>query len=236
MTKFFIFYHSCESDYNRKEERMKKIRVPTESVKRLSLYLRSLNYLSEEGVETISSDELAKGIYVSAAQVRKDLSYFGDFGTRGVGYNVQSLIYKIKSALGLDKKRSVALVGVGRLGLALLNYPGFEEFGFQISVAFDSDPKKIGKIYKGVKVKDSSQIEKIIKKEKIKIAIIAVPAPAAQKIADVLIKTGIKAILNFSPIYLSIPEDINIKTVDIATELGNLAYHLTHSEPENPFI
>jgi len=211
---------------------MKKIQVPEESVKRLSLYLRNLNYLAQEGIEIVSSDELAQDIYVSAAQVRKDLSYFGDFGTRGVGYNVQSLISEIKSVLGLDKKWRVALIGVGRLGSALLNYPGFEEFGFQISIAFDTNPKKIGKIYKGVKVEDSSQIEKIIKKEKIKIAIIAVPAPAAQKMVDALIRAGIKAILNFSPRYLSIPENVNIKTVDIAIELGNLAYYLTHSESE----
>jgi len=211
---------------------MKKIRVPEESVKRLSLYLRNLNYLAQEGIEIVSSDELAQDIYVSAAQVRKDLSYFGDFGRRGVGYNVQSLISEIKSVLGLDKKWPVALIGVGRLGSALLNYPGFEEFGFQISIAFDTNPKKIGKIYKGVKVEDSSRIEKIIKKEKIKIAIIAVPAPAAQKMVDALIRAGIKAILNFSPRYLSIPENVNIKTVDIAIELGNLAYYLTHSESE----
>jgi len=211
---------------------MKKIRVPVESVKRLSLYLRNLNYIAQEGIEIVSSDELAQDIYVSAAQVRKDLSYFGDFGRRGVGYNVQSLISEIKSVLGLDKKWPVALIGVGRLGSALLNYPGFEEFGFQISIAFDTNPKKIGKIYKGVKVEDSSRIEKIIKKEKIKIAIIAVPAPAAQKMVDALIRAGIKAILNFSPRYLSIPENVNIKTVDIAMELGNLAYYLTHSESE----
>jgi len=211
---------------------MKKIRVPGESVKRLSLYLRNLNYLAKEGVKTVSSDELAQDIYVSAAQVRKDLSYFGDFGTRGVGYNVKSLVSEIKSALGLGKKWSVALVGAGRLGSALLDYPGFEEFGFQISAAFDSDPEKIGEIRKGIKIEDSSKIEEIIKREKIKIAIIAVPASAAQEMADVLMKAGIKAILNFSPKYLSIPENVNVKTVDIAVELGNLAYYLTHSGSE----
>ncbi|MCD6472469.1 redox-sensing transcriptional repressor Rex [Candidatus Aerophobetes bacterium] len=211
---------------------MKKIQVPKESVKRLFLYLRNLNYLAQEGRETISSDKLAQDIYVSAAQVRKDLSYFGDFGRKGVGYNVQSLISDIKSVLGLDKKWLVALVGVGRLGSALLNYPGLEELGFQISVAFDIDPKKIGKTYREVKIKDSSQIEKIIKKEKIKIAIITVPVSAAQKTADVLTKAGIKGILNFSPKYLTIPENVKIKTVNIAIELGNLAYYLTHSESE----
>jgi len=208
---------------------MKGMRVPTESVKRLSLYLRNLKYLVKEGIETVSSDELAQDIYVSAAQVRKDLSYFGDFGTRGVGYNVKSLISEIESALGLYREWKVALIGVGRLGSALLNYPGFKEFGFRISVAFDSDPKKIGRLYKGViRVEDFSQIEKIIKKEKIRIAIITVPAAAAQQIADKLAKAGIEAVLNFSPKYLNISENVKVKTVDIAVELESLAYYLMH--------
>jgi len=207
---------------------MKGMQVPTESVKRLSLYLRNLKCLVKEGIETVSSNELARNIYVSAAQVRKDLSYFGDFGTRGVGYNVKSLISEIESALGLYREWKVALIGVGRLGSALLNYPGFKEFGFRIFVAFDSDPKKIGRLYKGVRVEDFSQIEKIIKKEKIRIAIITVPAAAAQQIADRLAKAGIEAILNFSPRYLNISENVKIKTVDIAVELESLAYYLMH--------
>ncbi len=202
------------------------MQVPAESIKRLSLYLRNLRYLAKNGIETISSDKLAQDIYVSAAQVRKDLSYFGDFGTRGVGYNVRSLIKGVESILGLDKKWSVALIGVGRLGSALLNYPGFKEFGFRISIAFDSDPKKIGKIYQGIKIEDFSEIERIIKKESIKIAIITVPASAAQEIADRLVRAGIEAILNFSPRYLNIPENVNIKTVNIARELENLVYYL----------
>jgi len=121
---------------------MKKLQIPEDSVKRLSLYLRNLRYLVREGVETISSEALAQDIYVSAAQVRKDLSYFGDFGTRGVGYSVRNLISEIESILGLNKKWSLALVGVGRLGSALLNYRGFQQFGFQFSVAFDNNPEK----------------------------------------------------------------------------------------------
>jgi len=206
---------------------MKKLYVPAETVKRLSLYLRNLKYLAKEGVEIISSDKLAQDIYVSPAQVRKDLSYFGDFGIRGVGYSVKSLIKEIQSILGLNKEWPVALIGVGRLGSALLNYPGFKEFGFRISIAFDSDPEKIGKIYQGIKIEDFSEIERIIKKENIKIAIITVPASAAQEIADRLVRAGIEAILNFSPQYLNIPENINIKTVDIATELESLVYYLT---------
>jgi len=209
---------------------MKKIRVPKESVKRLSLYLRNLNYLVKEGVEIVSSDELAQNIYVSAAQVRKDLSYFGDFGTRGVGYNVRSLISEIESVLGLSKEWQVALIGVGRLGSALLNYPGFKEFGFRISVIFDSNPKKVGKVYSDIKIEDFSQIERTIKKKKIKIAIITTPALAAQEIADKLVKAGIKIILNFSPRYLNIPENVKIRTVDIAAELESLVYYLMHEE------
>ncbi len=209
---------------------MKKIRVPWESIKRLSLYLRNLNYLAKEGMETVSSDELSKNIYVSAAQVRKDLSYFGDFGTRGVGYNVKFLISEIEFALGLYRKWQIALIGMGRLGSALLNYPGFEEFGFQISVAFDSDPKKIGRIYKGIRIENISQIEMIIRRKRIRIAIIATPALAAQEIANKLTKAGIEAILNFSPWYINIPEDVKVRTVDIAVELENLTYYLMHKE------
>jgi len=216
----------------RENKRMKRMQVPAESIKRLSLYLRNLRYLAKDGIETISSDKLAQDIYVSAAQVRKDLSYFGDFGTRGVGYNVKSLISEIKSILGLYREWKIALIGVGRLGSALLSYPGFKEFGFRISIAFDSDPKKIDKIYQGIKIKNFSEIERIIKKENIKIAIITVPASAAQDIADRLVRAGIKAILNFSPRYLNIPENIKVKTVDIAVELESLAYYLVHKEKE----
>jgi len=207
---------------------MKRMQIPEDSVKRLSLYLRNLRYLIKEGVETISSEVLAQDIYVSAAQVRKDLSYFGDFGTRGVGYSVGNLVAEIEGILGLDKKWSLALVGAGRLGSALLNYRGFQQFGFQFSVAFDNNPNKIGKIVGGVKVERYSEIEKIIKKERIKIAVITVPGAAAQEVTDRLVKAGIKAILNFSPHYLNVPPDVSIKAVDIAMEVSNLTYHLIH--------
>jgi len=207
---------------------MKKIQIPEDTVKRLSLYLRNLKYLAKEGVETISSEALAQDIYVSAAQVRKDLSYFGDFGTRGVGYSVRNLISKIESILGLDKRWSLALIGVGRLGSALLNYRGFQQFGFRFLVAFDNNPKRIGKVIGGVKIESYSEIERIIKKKRIKIAVITVPASVAQEVTDRLVKSGIKAILNFSPRYLNVPPNVSIKTVDIAMEVGNLTYYLIH--------
>lgn len=209
---------------------MKRMQVPAESIKRLSLYLRNLKYLAKEGIEQVSSNELAQDIYVSAAQVRKDLSYFGDFGIRGLGYNVKSLISEIKSILGLYREWKVALIGVGRLGSALLNYPGFKEFGFRISVVFDNDPKKIGKTFKGIRIEDFSKIEKIIREEKIRVAIITVPASAAQQVADKLVKAGIEAVLNFSPRYLNISENVKVKTVDIAVELESLSYYLMHKE------
>jgi len=209
---------------------MKRMQVPAESIKRLSLYLRNLKYLAKEGIEQVSSNELAQDIYVSAAQVRKDLSYFGDFGIRGLGYNVKSLISEIKSILGLYREWKVALIGVGRLGSSLLNYPGFKEFGFRISVVFDNDPKKIGKTFKGIRIEDFSKIEKIIREEKIRVAIITVPASAAQQVADKLVKAGIEAVLNFSPRYLNISENVKVKTVDIAVELESLSYYLMHKE------
>jgi len=233
---FFIFVLiSCESDYKHKattRPEMKRMQIPAETIKRLSLYLRNLRYLARGGAKTISSDGLAKDTYVSAAQVRKDLSYLGDFGTRGVGYNVKSLICEITSELGLYEEWRVALIGVGRLGSALLNYPGFKEFGFRISAVFDNDPEKIGRVYNGVKIEDFARMERIIKEKKIRMAIITVPASAAQEIADRLAGAGIEAILNFSPRYLSIPEDVKIKTVDIAVELESLAYYLTHKKGE----
>ena len=207
---------------------MKKMRIPEDSVRRLSRYLRNLRYLIKEGVETISSEELAQDIYVSAAQVRKDLSYFGDFGTRGVGYSVRNLIAEIEGILGLNRKWSLVLVGAGRLGSALLNYRGFEQLGFQFSVAFDNNPDKIGKKVGGVKVEGYSELETIIEKERIKIAVITVPGAAAQEVTDRLVKAGIKAILNFSPRYLNVPADVSVKAVDIAMEVGNLTYHLIH--------
>ena len=207
---------------------MKKMQIPEDSVKRLCRYLRNLRYLIKEGVETISSEALAQDIYVSAAQIRKDFSYFGDFGTRGVGYSVRNLIAEIEGILGLNRKWSLVLVGAGRLGSALLNYRGFEQLGFQFSVTFDNNPNKIGKTIGGVKVEDYSELEKIIEKNRIKIAVVTVPERAAQEVTDRLVKAGIKAILNFSPRYLNVPADVSIKAVDIAMEMGNLTYYLIH--------
>lgn len=205
---------------------MKKRIIPQATIKRLALYLRSLRYLEKKEVEMISSEKLAEHIYASPAQVRKDLSYFGEFGIRGVGYNVKKLIAEIESNLGLKKERNVALVGIGKLGSALLAYPGFEKFGFRISALFDNNPEKIGKKFSGLKVEKIDRIKQVSKRRKIKIVMITVPAENAQEVADRVVAAGIKVILNFAPYYLTIPEGIIINTIDMAIELESIAYYL----------
>ncbi|MCK4244788.1 MAG: redox-sensing transcriptional repressor Rex [Candidatus Omnitrophica bacterium] len=201
--------------------------IPHETIKRLALYLRSLRYLARKRVEIISSRKLTEHINASPAQVRKDLACFGEFGVPGVGYQVKKLIAEIESILGLKKKQEVALVGVGKLGSALLAYPGFKRFGFRISALFDNSPEKIGKKISGLKVEDVARIEEVLRRKKIKIAIITVPAANAQEAADRLVAAGIKVILNFAPRYLNIPQGVIINTIDMAIELECLIYYLT---------
>jgi len=204
---------------------MKQV-IPHDTIKRLALYLRSLRYLAKKKVEVISSQRLAERIYASPSQMRKDLAYFGEFGIRGVGYNVKKLIAEIESILKLKKKRKVALIGIGKLGTVLLAYSGFEKFGFRISALFDNNSGKIGKKIFGLKIEDIARTKEVLKREKIKIGIITVPAADAQEVTDRLITSGIKAILNFTPRYLNIPEGIMINTVDMAIELESLTYYL----------
>jgi len=204
---------------------MKQV-IPHDTIKRLALYLRSLRYLAKKKVEVISSQRLAECIYASPSQMRKDLAYFGEFGIRGVGYNVKKLIAEIESILKLKKKRKVALIGIGKLGTALLAYSGFEKFGFRISALFDNNSGKIGKKIFGLKIEDIARTKEVLKRERIKIGIITVPAADAQEVTDRLITSGIKAILNFTPRYLNIPEGIMINTVDMAIELESLTYYL----------
>ncbi len=204
--------------------------IPHETIKRLALYLRSLRQLSRKRVEIISSEKLTEHIHASPAQVRKDLACFGEFGTPGVGYSVKKLIAEIESILGLKEKQEVALVGIGKLGSALLAYLGFEKFGFRISALFDNNPEKIGKKISELKIEDVARIKEVLRRRKIKIAIITVPAANAQEVADRLVAAGIKVILNFAPHYLNIPKGVIINTIDMAIELQSLAYYLTHKE------
>jgi redox-sensing transcriptional repressor len=202
------------------------IYIPQETARRLSLYLRSLKRLGLEKTETISSEEITRFLNISAEQFRKDLSYFGGFGKRGVGYDVNILRSEIEKILGINVVWKIALVGVGKLGSALLGYPGFVEFNLQIVAAFDSNLGKIGKTWEGIKIEDLSKMKEIIKANGIKIAVLSVPAEAAQKLSKELVRCGIKAILNFAPINLVLPENIFVSNVDMASELESLVYKL----------
>jgi redox-sensing transcriptional repressor len=205
---------------------MRKFKVPEVTVGRLSLYLRCLNELEEEEVELISSAELGRRCGVNPAQIRKDLAYFGEFGTRGVGYSVKELREDIKVVMGLNKTWEVALVGVGNLGTALLQYRGFQRHGFKLSVAFDNSLE--GKdVPEHCELHHSDEMEKIIKDRGIKLAIVAVHYSQAQKVAERLAKAGIKGILNFAPTKVKLPKGVVVRNVDLGTELEILTFYLS---------
>lgn len=207
---------------------MKNKRIPEITISRLSLYNRLLQDLQEKGVDSVTSTELGKKMGLKASQVRRDLTYFGRFGSPRVGYEVKQLLETLKGILGLHKKWPVALVGCGNLGKAFLSYPGFKQHGFEISIVFDNDPAKIGKVWKGKKIFDPAKMAKIIKEKGIKIAIIAVPYFAAQEVCDKLVRSDVKAILNFVPCKLFVPkeEGVKIRNIDIAIELEGLSAYL----------
>lgn len=203
---------------------MFRLRVPTATVERLSIYLRTLRRLDEERV--IPSQELADLVGTSDAQIRKDLTYFGEFGVPGQGYRVGILKEEISHILGVDRIWWTVLVGTGNLGAALLAYPGFKRHGFKIKVAFDNDLSKIGKMWQGVKIEDVEKIPQIVAEEEIKIGIITTPAKAAQEVANKLIEGGVEGILNFAPTMISVPEGVKLKSVDLSIELEGLSYFL----------
>lgn len=205
---------------------MKKVSEST--IGRLSLYLRLLVELEAEGFRTLSSSELAKRCGTTAAQVRKDLSSFGTFGKRGLGYAVPELIAELRSILGLGRRWRVALVGAGRIGGALLGYGDFRRQGFDIEAVFDADPAKVGQSRHGVVIQPESKLERVLRAGSIDIVIVAVPAEAAQRVVDRVIGAGIRAILNFAPIKLRIPEDVALKNVNMAVELEGLSYALSN--------
>ena len=207
---------------------MRYHKIPDEAVRRLPIYLRGLLFSSEQGQESISSRNLADLLGVNPWQIRKDFSYFGDFGTPGVGYNVESLAKQIKKILKLDVGHKAALIGVGNLGSAILAYPGFKIYGFDIAAAFDIDSKKVGRKVKNITIEDASNL-RTLKKRKINLAIIAVPRGAAQETADALVKAGVKGILNFSPCYITVPKKVKVITIDIAMDLARLPYYMPAS-------
>lgn len=203
---------------------MKYHRIPDETVRRLPVYLRGLLFLSDQK-QNISSRNLADFISVNDSQIRKDFSYFGAFGTPGVGYDIRKLIRQIKKMLNLSVSHKAALVGAGNLGSAILAYPGFRMYGFDIAAAFDNDPKKIGREINNVRIEDISSL-RTLKRRKISLAIIAVPRDAAQQTADALVKAGVKGILNFSPLRITAPKKVKVITIDIAMELARLPYYI----------
>jgi redox-sensing transcriptional repressor len=203
-----------------------KTEIPRKTVYRLSIYQRCLQRLKENHMETVSSEALAKAAGVKPTQLRKDLTYFGQFGTRGLGYNVNALWAAISEVLGSSRLQPVILVGVGNLGSALLRYDGFQKEGFEIVAAFDvkPDPQRV----KGLKLNllDSVQLSSYIREHQIKMAILTVPAQHAQAVVNEMITAGIQAILNFSPVVLEVPKNLVVNNVDLAVELENLSYFI----------
>ncbi|WP_425800497.1 redox-sensing transcriptional repressor Rex [Desulfitobacterium sp. Sab5] len=204
---------------------MKKLKIPEATIIRLSVYSRYFTELVRKGIITLSSNDIAKGVGVNPAQVRKDLAFFGDFGTKGVGYNLQDLQQNILKILSLDADWDVALVGLGNLGLALSSYKGFRERGFIIKNIFDNDLSKIGTLINDVEVLPVSRLIEVVKQNKVQIGIISVPSDFAQEIADMLVQGGIQAILNFAPVVINVPPEIKLRNVDLAGNMELLAYN-----------
>lgn len=201
------------------------------TINRLSVYLRCLNALDASGVKAVSSQVLAQQFHLNAAQIRKDLAYFGEFGVRGVGYYVKDLKRHLRQILGLELKLKVAILGAGNLGLALADYPGFRQEGFQIVALFDTLVTKVGqKSRGGLPILDIKDLKRFAAREKITIAIVAVPAASAQHVVNQAVAAGIKAILNFSPGTLQAPEEVKLKNVDLTVSLESLSFYLAQEE------
>ena len=201
-------------------------KIPEMTIRRLSVYTRCLLQLEEDGVKTVSSEELAERFNLNSAQVRKDLAYFGEFGVRGIGYYASGLKAELQRILGLDREWQVALVGFGNLGSALFNYKGFARQGVRISVIFDDDPQKAGRTVDGVPILPLRELGPEAKGRNLQIGIVAVPAEAAQVVADRLVAAGIKAVLNFAPARLKVPKDVRLQNVDLSIELETLSFYL----------
>jgi redox-sensing transcriptional repressor len=199
--------------------------VPEATVARLATYLRVLGVLGDRSVTTVSSEELATAAGVNSAKLRKDLSFLGSYGVRGVGYDVSTLTGEISRTLGLTTHRSVALIGVGNLGQALAGYAGFATRGFRVAALVDADPARVGTEIRGLLVQDIADVDRIVADENIAIAVLAVPASAAQEVCDRVVAAGVTSILNFAPVVLSVPGHVDLRKVDLAAELQILSFH-----------
>ena len=210
---------------------MKVEKISELTTNRLSIYLRCLNELASEETKKISSEKLAERFNLNPAQIRKDLAYFGEFGVRGVGYYVRDLKRHLRQILGLDRKLRVAIIGAGNLGLALADYPGFLQEGFDIVALFDVLSAKVGqKSRGGVPIVDMRDFRKCVRRDRISIAVIAVPAAAAQRVMDAVVAAGVKAVLNFSPGALQVPDDVKLKSVDLTVSLESLSFYLARGD------
>lgn len=201
--------------------------APEVVIERLPHYLRTLTQLNNSGVEIISSQHLGAELQVTSAQIRKDLSYFGRFGKQGRGYNVRHLLDRIRHILGLQTTRNIGVVGAGRLGRAIIGYPGFAPEGFKVTCVFDSNPRLIGQMAGGLMIHDMSNMKEILSREKVQIVILAVPPDNAQDVIDQVVRSSIKVILNYAPIAAHVPSDVHVRNVDPVLALQSMAYHLS---------
>ncbi len=205
---------------------MKTLKISEAVVRRLPLYLRYLNRLMNMNVRTVSSQQLGDGLDLNPAQIRKDLACFGEFGRKGIGYEVDYLIAKIKNILKLDQQINVVLIGAGHLGYAISNYNAYLKDNMRIVAILDTDPAKVGKQTAGIEIQPLERLEKVVEEKNIRVGIIAVPAEAAQAVADALVRVGISAILNFAPINLRVADGVRVHYADVTMELYSLAYYL----------
>ena len=206
---------------------MEKNEIPDIVVGRLPSYLRSLQRMAQEGRQVTSSQEMGERLGISAAQIRKDLSQFGEFGKQGTGYHIEFLIEKLRQILHVDHDWDIAVVGAGDMGSAVARYKGFANRGFCVAMVFDSDPEKIGAQVGAFTVQDSANLVESIRQAQIKIAMLATPAAVAQQVTDQLVEAGVKGILNYAPISLNVPEDVHVQHIDPATHLQRMTYYLS---------
>jgi redox-sensing transcriptional repressor len=199
--------------------------IPEATVQRLPIYLRALVDVAETGAATISSEMLAEAAGVNSAKVRKDLSHLGSYGTRGVGYDVAYLIHQVRRELGLTQHWPIVIAGIGNLGHALANYKGFAERGFEIVALVDADPGKIGEIVGGIPIRHIDDLPDIVREHAVAIGVICTPSPAVQEVVDRMVDAGIRSILNFAPLVVSVPPGVSVRKVDLAIELQILAFY-----------
>jgi redox-sensing transcriptional repressor len=205
-------------------------RIAESTVRRLSIYLRFLEEFENRGSTTVSSEELARRGGTTSAQVRKDLSFFGSFGKRGLGYSVPELSTALRDILGLGREWRVVIIGAGKIGAALAQYRGFRQRGFNILAVYDSNPEKIGRTLEEIEIRDINRFEQDVVRDQPEIAVIAIPGEGAQEVLDRIVRTGIKAVLNFAPVQLHAPADVKVKAVNMAMELEGLSFALTNRE------